>query len=170
MHSGRSFAKSFLRSLNPSFSSNATQSCTNSAQPSPNGISDDCNIASESENQAGALPSITVGVELAKLDTNIAGAFLQAGCTFSGRDIVAVAGPEAVQVTLREGQGILGGFALVDAPSLSLLDLGSAGGGASFLLFLVWISEGDGAGVSDGTASGGMEGEGVWVSNGATWD
>ena len=102
-----------------------------------------------------------MGVELAKLDTNIARAFLRAGCTFLGTEIVAVAEPETVRVTLREGQGIPGGFVLIDAPSLSLLELRSAGGGSSLLLFLIWISKGDGAGVSDGTESGGMEGKGT---------
>ena len=83
---------------------------------------------------------------MAVLDANVAGAFLRAGRTFSGRDAVAI------------------------GASLSLLDLGSAEGGASFLLFLVWIGDGDGAVVSDRTTSGGMEGDGVRVSKGATWD
>ena len=135
MHSGQPFAESFPFPWNPSCSSNATHSCTSSAQSLPNDISGNWSIKSELENQAGTIPAIVVVVEL----------------------------PVLARVVLP------GGFVTTDTSPLHLLDVGSTGGGASFLLFLLCIGNTGRTGGSDGATGDVMVREGGWMSKDESW-
>ena len=107
MTSGRFVGESFPLGLNRSFCSNATHSRTSSAQHSPNGLSEDCSILSEVENQAGTPVSAGVSV------------------TSSNAGPAAHEQPEASRTFLREGQVTPGTFAFPNAAALDLLGLGS---------------------------------------------
>lgn len=104
MTSGRFLGESFPLCLNPSFCSNVTHSRTSSVQRSPNGLSEDCSIASEVENQAGTPVPASVSIASSS----------DAGPPAHER-------PEASRPFLREGRVTLGAFTLPNAAALDLL-------------------------------------------------